>query len=76
MAVALMVIEVDTSPSGMPPKSSSMSSRESMATPTRTHLAGRQRVIGVVPDLRRQVESHAQAGDTLGQQVAVARVRL
>ncbi len=33
-AGALIVIEVDTSSSGMPPKSVRMSSTESMATPT------------------------------------------
>ena len=32
-AVELMVIEVDTSPSGMPSKSTSMSASESIATP-------------------------------------------
>ena len=35
MAVALIVIEVDTRSSGMPSKSRDMSSSESMATPTR-----------------------------------------
>ena len=34
MAVALMVIDVDTAPSGMPSKSAVMSSIESIATPT------------------------------------------
>ena len=34
-AVALIVIEIDTSPSGMPSRSVSMSSIESIATPTR-----------------------------------------
>jgi hypothetical protein len=35
IAVALIVIEVDTSPSGMASNSCAMSSIESMATPTR-----------------------------------------
>ena len=34
IAVALMVIDVDTLSSGMPSKSAAMSSIESMATPT------------------------------------------
>jgi len=35
MAVALMVIDVETSPRGMPSNSIAMSSSESIATPTR-----------------------------------------
>ena len=35
MAVALIVIDVETRPSGMPSKSADMSSIESIATPTR-----------------------------------------
>ena len=35
MAVALMVIDVDTRSSGMPSNSAAMSSIESIATPTR-----------------------------------------
>ena len=35
IAVALMVMDVDTLSSGMPSKSTAMSSMESMATPTR-----------------------------------------
>jgi hypothetical protein len=35
IAVALIVMDVETRPSGMPSKSSDMSSIESMATPTR-----------------------------------------
>ena len=35
IAVALIVIDVDTLSSGMPAKSSSMSASESIATPTR-----------------------------------------
>ena len=39
-------------------------------------FALRERVIGVVAHLRRQIERHAQAGDALRQQIAVALVRL
>ena len=39
-------------------------------------LAGRQRVVRVVADLRRQVEGDAESGHALGEQVAVAAVRL
>ena len=39
-------------------------------------FAGRQRVVRVVADLRRQIEGDAQAADALRQQVAVAAVRL
>jgi hypothetical protein len=42
MAVALMVIDVDTRSSGMPSNSTAMSSIESMATPDPPDLAGRQ----------------------------------
>ena len=38
------------------------------------HFALRHRVVGVVADLRRQVEGHRQAGLPLLQQVTVARV--
>ena len=39
-------------------------------------LAGGQRMVRVVADLRRQVEGHAEAHDALGEQVAVAAIRL
>ena len=39
-------------------------------------LAGGERVIGVVADLRRQIEGDAQAADALREQVAIAAVRL
>ena len=76
IAVALMVIDVDTRSSGMPSNSAAMSSIESIATPTRADLAGGERVVGVVAHLRRQIEGDAQAADALREQIAVARVRL
>ena len=76
MAVALIVIEVETVPSGMPAKSSSMSSSESIATPTRPTSPRGQRVVGVVAHLGRQVEGDAQAADPLAQEVAVTLVGL
>jgi hypothetical protein len=65
IAVALIVIDVDTGRAGCRRTASAMSSIESMATPTRPDLAGGQRVIGVVAHLRRQVEGDAQAADAL-----------
>jgi hypothetical protein len=41
-----------------------------------SNLAHGQRIIGVQPDLRRQVESHAQPGGALAQEILVAPVRL
>ena len=38
-------------------------------------LAGGQRVVRVVPDLRRQIERDAEAADALRQQIPIARVR-
>ena len=73
IAVALIVIDVDTRSSGMPSKSVAMSSIESIATPTRPDLAGGQRMVRVVADLGRQVERDAQAADALRQQVAIPR---
>ena len=75
IAVALIVIDVDTRSSGMPSNSVAMSSIESIATPTRADLAGGQRMVRVVAHLRRQVERDAQAADALREQIAVARVR-
>ena len=74
IAVALMVIDVDTLSSGMPSNSAAMSSIESIATPTRPTSPGGEVVIAVVADLRRQVERDAQAADALRQQVAIALV--
>src|SRR4051812_17689518 len=50
-----MVIEVETLPSSMPLKRRSMSSIESMATPTRP-TSPRAGAVGVVAHLRRQIE--------------------
>ena len=61
-AVALMVIEVETLPSGMPLSSVSMSPSESMATPTLPDLAAGARVVGVAAHLGGQVEGHREAG--------------
>ena len=74
IAVALIVIDVDTLSSGMPSNSTAMSSIESIATPTRPTSPDGQVVIAVVADLRRQVERDAQAADALRQQVAIALV--
>ena len=76
IAVALIVIDVDTRSSGMPSNSSAMSSIESIATPTRPTSPAASAMVRVVADLRRQIEGDAQAGDALVQQVAVAAVRL
>jgi hypothetical protein len=53
-----------------------MSASESMATPTLPTSPSGQGVVGVVADLRGQVEGDAQAGLALAQQVAVALVGL
>ena len=74
IAVALIVIDVETRSSGMPSNSSAMSSIESMATPTRPTSPLRQRVIGVVSHLRRQIERDAQTADALREQIPVAPV--
>ena len=73
---ALIVIEVETSPSGIPSKSVSMSASESIATPSRPDLAERARVVGVVAHQRRHVERRREAGLPVVEQVAEARVRL
>jgi hypothetical protein len=57
-------------------KRSSMSAIESIATPVRPDLSLRARVVGVVPELRRQVERDAQPGLPALEQVAEALVRL
>ena len=76
LAVALMVIEVEMRSSGMPAKRRSMSSMESMATPTLpTSPSGHGRV-GVVADLRGQIEGDGKPGGSLGEQEFVAAVAL
>ena len=52
-----------------------MSSMESMATPTFPDLSHSEGVVGIEPDLRRQVEGHAQSGGAIAQQILVAAVR-
>ena len=54
-----MVIEVEIFSRLMPSNSRSMSSMESMATPTLPTSPMRQRIVGVEPDLRRQIEGYA-----------------
>ena len=75
-AGALMVIEVETSPSGMPSKSVSMSARESMATPTWPTSPSAPGVVGVHPHLRGQVEGHREAGLAVLEEELEALVRL
>ena len=76
MAVALIVIDVDTRSSGIPSNSSRhvLDRVDRHADPP--DLAGRERVVGVVAHLRRQIERDAEAADALLKQVAVALVRL
>ena len=69
-----MVIEVLTRPRGMPSNSVSMSSRLHIGTPTLPTSPFRQWVVGVVADLRGQVEGDGQPGLALLQQVAEAAV--
>ena len=52
-----------------------MSSSESIGDADAADLAARQRVVGVVADLGRQVEGDREAGRALREQVAVAAVR-
>ena len=74
--MALIVMEVVTSPSGRPSSSISMSSIELIGTPTRPTSPCRGRRVGVVAHLRRQVEGDRQAGLALLEQVAEAAVGL
>ena len=76
IAVALMVIDVETRSSGI-----SVEQRRHVLDRVDGHadladLAGRQRMVRVVADLRRQVECDAEAVDALRQQIAIAAVRL
>ena len=75
-AGALIVIDVETSPSGMPASSVSMSASESIATPVRPTSPSRARVVRVVAELRRQVERDREARLAAREQVAETRVRL
>ena len=74
-AVALMVIDVETWSSGMPSNSVSMSSIESIATPTRPTSPAAMRVVGVVAHLRGQVEGDGQARCALGRAGSGSGVR-
>ena len=65
-----MVIDVETSSSGMPSNSVSMSASESMATPLVPDLAQRARVVRVVAHQRREVEGGREAGLAVLEQVA------
>ncbi len=60
-AVALIVIEVFISPSGMPSISAAMSPRWAIGHADLADLAARELVVGVVAGLRRQVEGDRQA---------------
>ena len=75
IAVALIVIDVDTRSSGMPSKSAAMSSIESIATPTRPTSPAASAVVRVVAHLRGQIEGDAEAADALRQEVAIPGVR-
>ena len=75
-AGALIVMLMLTLSSGMPSSSVSMSASDEIATPDLADFAQRQRIVGVVADLGRQVECDAQPGLPLRQQVAVALVAL
>jgi hypothetical protein len=51
-----------------------MSSIESIATPT-FPTSPRARIIGIHPDLRRQIECHRQAGRAALEQVSITSIR-
>mgnify|MGYP003693560837 CR=1 FL=1 len=72
----LMVMETETSPSGIPRKRISMSSSEEMGAPHFADFAFAQGVVGVVTHQRGQIERHRQAGLPLRQQIVVALVGL
>ena len=61
-AVALMVIEVFISASGMPSNRARMSPRWQIGTPTLPTSPLRQRVVAVVAGLGRQIEGDGEAG--------------
>ena len=75
-AVALIVIEVETSPSGSPSSRTCMSASDEIGTPTRPTSPFGGRRVRVVAHLGRQVERDRQAGLALVQQVAEALVGL
>ena len=75
IAVALIVIDVETRSSGMPSNSVRHVLDRVDRDADAADFAGGERVIGVVAHLRRQVERDAQAADALREQIAVAPVR-
>ena len=72
----LIVIDVVTSPSGMPSNSTSMSAAESIATPQWPDLAERLRVVGVAAHQGRHVEGDRQAAAAGAEDHLVALVGL
>jgi hypothetical protein len=74
--VALMVMEVETVFRGMPAKSRSISSSESIATPALPTSPAAHRGVGVKPDLGGQVERNREAITALGEQKLVSAVGL
>ena len=75
-AVALIVIDVFISSSGMPSSSVCMSPLWAIETPTLPTSPRGEHVVGVVAGLGRQVEGDREAGLALGQVAAVELVRL
>ena len=75
-AVALIVIDVETSSSGMPSNSARHVVDRVDGHADLADFALGERMVGVVAHLRRQIERDAQSVDALGEQVAVAGVRL
>ena len=75
-AGALIVIDTDTSPRGMPPNSVSMSSMRVDRQALAPHLAQAARVIGVVTHERGHVKGGRKAGLAVVEQVAEALVGL
>ena len=76
IAVALMVIDVETRSSGMSVEQGRhvLERIDRHADPA--DLAGRKRMVRVVADLRRQVEGDAQPHDACDEQIAIAAIRL
>ena len=72
--MALIVIEVETLSSGMPSNSRTMSSSESMATPTFPTSPAASVIVGVQTDLGGQIKSYRESGSTLGEEIFVASV--
>ena len=70
----LMVIDVETSCSGMSWNRRSMSASEEMATPTRPTSPGGHRMVAVVAHLGGQIEGYRESGGALREQVAIAPV--